>query len=116
MCDRVAIVRAGHLVALEDVGTLLAKRRRRVEIRLDGPAPDLSAVPGVSDVVVDGDRLSCALEGDPRAFLAALDGAPVADLTIETARLEDAFLELYEGESAEEERPTCRHGHEDGAR
>jgi ABC-2 type transport system ATP-binding protein len=116
VCDRVAIVRAGRLVALEDVGTLLAKRRRRVEIRLDGPPPDLSTVAGVSDVVVDGDRLSCALEGDPRAFLAALDGAPVADLTIETARLEDAFLELYEGESAEEERADVAPRHEDGAR
>ncbi len=103
VCDRVAVVRAGHLVLLEDVGTLLARRRRRVEIRLDGPAPDLNAVAGVSDIVVDGDRLSCALEGDPRAFLAALAEAPVADLTIETARLEDAFLELYEGESVEEE-------------
>jgi hypothetical protein len=58
----------------------------------------------VSDIVLEGNQLSCALEGDPRAFLAALDGAPVADLTIETARLEDAFLELYEGESAAEER------------
>jgi ABC-2 type transport system ATP-binding protein len=104
VCDRVAIVRAGRLVALEDVGTLLAKHRRRVEIRLDGPAPDLTGVAGVSDIVLEGNQLSCALEGDPRAFLAALDGAPVADLTIETARLEDAFLELYEGESAAEER------------
>jgi ABC-2 type transport system ATP-binding protein len=97
VCDRVAIVRAGRLVTVEDVGTLLEKRRRQVEIRFAGPALDLSAVPGVSDVAIDGDRLSCALEGDPRPFLAALQGVPVADLTIETARLEDAFLELYAG-------------------
>ena len=97
VCDRVAIVRDGRLVTVEDVGTLLEKRRRQVEIRFAGPAPDLSAVPGVSDVAIDGDRLSCALEGDPRPFLAALQGVPVADLTIETARLEDAFLELYAG-------------------
>ena len=103
VCDRVAIVRAGSLVALEDIGTLLAKRRRRVEIRLIGAAPDLRHVPGVSDVMAHGDRLTCSLEGDPRPFLEALRGAPVADLTIETARLEDAFLELYEGESAAEE-------------
>ena len=103
VCDRVAIVRAGSLVALEDIGTLLAKRRRRVEIRLTGAAPDLDGVPGVSDVTVHDDRLTCSLEGDPRPFLEALRGAPVVDLTIETARLEDAFLELYEGESAAEE-------------
>ena len=51
VCDRVAVVRSGRLVAVEDVGTLLARRRRRVELRLTGPAPDLAAVPGVSEIV-----------------------------------------------------------------
>jgi len=101
VCDRVAVVRAGRLVAVEDVGTLLARRRRRVEVRLAGPGPDLANVPGVSNLVVDGDLVTCDLDGDPRAFLAALAGAPVADLTIEPARLEDAFLELYEGDADE---------------
>jgi hypothetical protein len=32
-----------------------------------------------------------------RPFLAAIADAGVEDLTIEPARLEDAFLELYEG-------------------
>ncbi len=103
VCDRVAIVRAGRLVALEDVARLLERRKRRVEIRLAGPAPDLAAVPGVSEVAVSDDGwLTCALEGDPRPFLAALDVAAIADLTIEPARLEDAFLELYVGEEAAE--------------
>jgi ABC-2 type transport system ATP-binding protein len=103
VCDRVAIVRAGRLVALEDVGSLLERRRRRVEIRLDGPAPDLSGVRGVSNLRQEGDRLTCSLDGDPRPFLDALRGTAVADLTIEAARLEEAFLELYEGEQAAEE-------------
>ena len=103
VCDRVAIVRAGRLVALEDVGTLLQRRRRRVEIILDGSPPDLSGVPGVTGLVAGDGHLACALEGDPRPFLAALDGVAVRDITIETARLEDAFLELYEGEAAGEE-------------
>ncbi|HEY3336398.1 MAG TPA: ABC transporter ATP-binding protein [Candidatus Limnocylindrales bacterium] len=102
VCDRVAVVRAGRLVALEDVGTLLARRRRRVEIRLSGPPPALADVAGVSNLVIAGDLVTCDLDGDPRAFIAALDGAPIADLTIEPARLEEAFLELYEGEAADE--------------
>jgi ABC-2 type transport system ATP-binding protein len=102
VCDRVAIVRAGRLVALEDVTNLLARRKRRVEIRLAGPPPDLAGVPGVTELDVADGRLTCALEGDPRPFLAALDLAAVADLVIEPARLEDAFLELYAGEEAAE--------------
>ena len=46
ICDRVAIVRRGELVALSDVGELLARRRRHVEIRLAGPPPALVGVPG----------------------------------------------------------------------
>jgi len=101
VCDRVAIVRRGRLVALEEIGSLLARRRRTVEMRLAGPAPDLGDVPGVSDVeTVDG-HLRCRLAGDVRPFLAAIATAPLTDLTIEPARLEDAFLELYHDEPEE---------------
>jgi ABC-2 type transport system ATP-binding protein len=96
VCDRVAVVREGRLVALEDVGTLLSRRRRQVEITVVGSPPDLAAVPGVTGVVVVGDRVTCSLEGDPAAFLAALAGSTIADILIEPARLEDAFLELYQ--------------------
>ena len=96
VCDRVAIVRRGRLVALEEIGSLLARRRRTVEMRLAGPAPSLDGVPGVAEVTVLDGRLRCQLEGDVRPFLAALAGAAISDLTIEPARREDAFLELYE--------------------
>jgi hypothetical protein len=66
-----------------------------VDMRLDGPPPALARVPGVSDVVLLDGHLRCKLEGDVRPFLAALEGSHVIDLTIEPARLEDAFLELY---------------------
>ena len=100
VCDRVAIVRAGRLVLTGDVAALGAQRRRRVEVRYEGPAPQLAGVAGVSDAVADGGLLSCALVGDPRPFLEAIRSAAVTDLVIEPARLEDAFLELYAGEAA----------------
>ncbi len=99
VCDRVAIVRRGRLVALEEIGALLAHRRRTVEMRVEGVPPSLAGVPGVADVVVVDGRLRCSLQGDVRPFLAAIAGSPVTDLTIEPARLEDAFLELYADEA-----------------
>jgi ABC-2 type transport system ATP-binding protein len=102
VCDRVAIVRGGRLVATEDIGTLRAQRKRRVELRFDGPAPDLRGVAGVSALEVGEGSLACALAGDPRAFLAAIAGFAVTDLVIEPSRLEDAFLDLYAGEEAAE--------------
>jgi ABC-2 type transport system ATP-binding protein len=95
VCDRVAIVRSGELVALSDVHALLARRRRRVEMRVEGAAPALEDVAGVSDVAAKDGLLTCQLEGDVGPFLAALRGANVLDLTIEPARLEEAFLEFY---------------------
>jgi ABC-2 type transport system ATP-binding protein len=95
VCDRVAIVRQGRLVALEDIPTLLARRKRNVEMRLDGAPPELAGVQGVSDVRLDNGRLNCQLEGDVGPFLAAIAGLPIHDLTIEPARLEEAFLEFY---------------------
>jgi ABC-2 type transport system ATP-binding protein len=97
VCDRVAIVRRGRLVALEDVERLLERRKRNVELRVAGDPPRLEGVPGVSNVKVlpDG-RITCQLDGDVGPFLAAIAGHRVTDLTIEPAHLEEAFLELYE--------------------
>jgi ABC-2 type transport system ATP-binding protein len=99
VCDRVAIIRRGRLVALEDVDALLARRKRNVEMRIEGPAPLLESVPGVSNLkIVDG-LVTCQLEGDVGPFLAAIRESRVVDLTIEPAHLEEAFLELYHDEA-----------------
>jgi ABC-2 type transport system ATP-binding protein len=95
VCDRVAIIRDGELVALSEVRDLLARRRRRVEMRVAGPVPSLTGVAGVSDVSIKDDRVTCALEGDVRPFMAAVRDLDVLDLTIEPAHLEEAFLEYY---------------------
>jgi ABC-2 type transport system ATP-binding protein len=95
LCDRVAIIRAGEMVALSNVPDLLANRRRHVEMRFEGEPPALAGVAGVSSVVVRPTHLSCELQGDVQPFLAALQGAAIRDLTIEPARLEEAFLEYY---------------------
>ena len=103
VCDRVAIVRRGRLVALEDVEALLARRKRNVEMRVEGPPPSLQGVAGVTGLAVLADgRISCHLEGDVGPFLAAIRDTRVVDLTIEPAHLEEAFLELYNDDEPEE--------------
>lgn len=111
VCDRVAIVRTGELVALADVHELLRHRRRRVELRFDGKAPVLVDVPGVAEVHVHEDVLTCYLDGDPEPFLAAVHGTGVRDLLIEPARLEEAFMEYYADDSV----PTAGHADERAA-
>jgi len=107
VCDRVAIVRRGRLVALEDVEALLARRKRNVEMRVEGTPPTIDGVPGVSAVKIEPDgRITCHLEGDVGPFLAAIRDVRVTDLTIEPAHLEEAFLELYHDEIDDEPEPS----------
>jgi len=103
ICDRVAIFRAGHLMALQHVSELLDRRKRKVELRWRGVAPDLSTIPGLADVVVSGDRMRATLLGEVAPFVRAIASPSLEDLTIEPARLEEAFLEYYAGDEASEE-------------
>jgi ABC-2 type transport system ATP-binding protein len=95
ICDRVAIIRAGRLMAVHDVAELLARRRRRVSVRWLGAAPDLTGVPGIEDVAIQGDRATATLSGHVAPFVRAIASPNLADLTIEPASLEEAFLEYY---------------------
>jgi ABC-2 type transport system ATP-binding protein len=95
VCDRVAIIRAGRLMTLQTVDELLARRRRRVELRWRGAAPDLTGIPGLGDVVVLGDRVTATLLGSVGPFVRAIASPSLEDLTIEPASLEEAFLEYY---------------------
>jgi ABC-2 type transport system ATP-binding protein len=95
LCDRVAIIRAGELMAIHDVGELLARRRRRVTLRWRGAAPDPMTLPGLADVHVDGSRITASLTGDVSGFVRSIASPNLEDLTIEPASLEEAFLEYY---------------------
>jgi ABC-2 type transport system ATP-binding protein len=96
VCDRVAIVRSGRLVALEETSRLLARRKRNITMQFTGPPPRLEAVSGITNVEHRDGYLTCRVEGSVRPFLAAIADAAVVDLTIEPARLEEAFLEFYD--------------------
>ncbi|MFE9425768.1 ABC transporter ATP-binding protein [Kitasatospora sp. NPDC006697] len=97
-CGRVALVRAGRLVAVRAVSTLRQERARRVRLVLAdgrgtrglGPAERWSPRWNGDEVqlLVPPAELVAGL----RELLAAL---PVADLSVEEARLDEAFLDLY---------------------
>jgi len=60
-------------------------------------------VAGVSELMQRDNVLHCQLEGDVAPFLRAIAGAPISDLTIEPARLEEAFMELYADDEPDDE-------------
>jgi ABC-2 type transport system ATP-binding protein len=97
-CDRVGIIRAGELVAVEEVDGLRQQAYRRVEIVFDEPvdAAEFTALPGVSDVSVDGATLHCRLAGSADALVKAAAQHTVVSLLSEEPELEELFFTYYD--------------------
>ena len=103
ICDRVAIIRSGHLMALQDVDELLARRKRRSNSAGVAWPPTSTGCPGWPTSRSNGNRMRATLLGDVSGFVRAIASPSLEDLLIEPARLEDAFLEYYAGDEASEE-------------
>ncbi|MFB7512424.1 ABC transporter ATP-binding protein [Streptomyces sp. NPDC056144] len=101
--DRAVVLRGGRIVARGTVEELRGNAAQRVEAAFGSPGsvPDLTAVPGVTDVAVDGPRLRARLSGPPEPLLTALAAARPLSVEIAEPDLEDAFRELYEDHGGE---------------
>ena len=102
LCDRIAIIREGRLVAVEDVATVKARAVRRVTARMQGEARTglVEGVAGVSDVRAEGSTLSFSMRGPLGPAVQALAAAGLADLATREPTLEDVFLGFYAKEAS----------------
>jgi ABC-2 type transport system ATP-binding protein len=101
LCDRVGILRAGKLI---EMGTLAEMRHLSaliVAATFAGPVPDLSGVPGVSSVQVEGHVARCHVRGSIEPLLKVLAAAGVSELLSREPSLEELFLAQYGGEKAQ---------------
>src|SRR5207237_1256447 len=97
VCDRVGIVREGHLATVGQLDQLAGIRAHRVEIVFAGPPPfeRLRAVPGFEPVSVEDHRVSAMFRGDFEALLAALASSRVTKFESREPSLEEIFLGFY---------------------
>lgn len=100
LCDRVAIIREGRLVAVEDVGDLQERQVRTLEFRFaQPPRPDLfGGSPGVREVTMNGDTIRVTVAGSIDGVVKAAARFEVVDLKSHEPSLEDIFLTYYEKE------------------
>jgi ABC-2 type transport system ATP-binding protein len=97
LCGRVAILRAGRLVASGTLAEMRWEGALAVEATFaGGPVPDVSAVPGVVDAVVDDAMLRCRVSGPVAPLLAALAAAGAVRVVSREPTLEELFLAHYE--------------------
>ncbi|MGW0803511.1 ABC transporter ATP-binding protein [Nonomuraea sp. NPDC002799] len=104
--DRVGIVRAGRLVAIENVAALREKAVRRVELHFDAPVPRAAFenLPGVRDLRVEGAGVRCTIDGRPDALIKAAARFTVVHLVSAEPDLEEIFLTYYSDEERHHDR------------
>jgi ABC-2 type transport system ATP-binding protein len=99
---RVAVLRAGKLIVIDDVEPLLRHAARAVEITFTGTAPagtadTIDRVPGISDVALPGgNTVTASLTGPAGDLLAAIAPLGPSDLRFREGDLEDVFITYYE--------------------
>jgi len=95
LCDRVAILRGGRLVDTGSLAQLRHLSSLTVEATFDGSVPDLSQVPGVTGVLVEGRTLRCQVRGSVEPLLKVLAACGVHELLSREPSLEELFLAHY---------------------
>jgi ABC-2 type transport system ATP-binding protein len=97
LCDRVAILRNGRLIAVSTVDELRARSLRRARVVFGGEAPGPAAlsVDGVREAARDGRRVDFDLGGGFDAFIKAIARYTVEDIEITQPDLEDVILAFY---------------------
>jgi ABC-2 type transport system ATP-binding protein len=98
VCDRVGIIRAGELVALEEIDSLLRRGGKRVRVHTRAEV-DLAPLEAAGESVVEIERFEDGVQftfaGDYNDLIALLDGYDIVDLEVEEPPIEDVFMHFY---------------------
>ncbi len=102
LCDRVAVIDAGRLIALDTVPGLIASvtKGTKVQLRTSRQLGSgiLDKIDGISDVTIAGTSVSMLWSGTgiPHAAIAAIEaaGLTVSNIRTSSPGLEDVFLAL----------------------
>jgi len=96
LCDRVSIIRDGAVVESGTMAQLRHLARTTVSAEMATVPSGLSDLPGVHDVVVQGQRITASVEPKGMAqLMAALGSGGVTAVTSQPPTLEELFLRHY---------------------
>ena len=98
VCHRVAVIRQGEIVTVEEVEALREKAGQRVIVEFGDAVPqeELARIPGVSMVSKVNRSYHFDVSGSMDPLIKALSLHEVVRLQAEEAPLEEVFLKFYE--------------------
>jgi ABC-2 type transport system ATP-binding protein len=99
VCDRVGIVREGHLATVGTLDQLTGIRAHHVRIEFAGapPAERLQSLKGFEGLAIDGRQATGLYRGSFDELLGAVAGSPVSSFESREPTLEEVFLSYYSG-------------------
>jgi ABC-2 type transport system ATP-binding protein len=97
LCKRVAIIKEGKIIQLEDIENLRKKQLKKVIIGFaDNESCEIIMMPGIVDLTKHpGNRISFMYSGEIHELITFLSGKTLTDLTIEEPSLEEIFMHYY---------------------
>jgi ABC-2 type transport system ATP-binding protein len=95
-CDRIAMIRDGKIVLVEDIDIVKQHRRKIFTVSVSDPSEIVKMKQlGISVVFENEHFADVEVMGDFKPFFDALKQIDVVDLNVKTQRLEDVFLQFY---------------------
>jgi polyether ionophore transport system ATP-binding protein len=96
LCDRVSIIREGRTVETGSLAELRHLTRTSISAELAGHVDGVADMPGVHDVVAEGNRLTCEVDNAQLdELLRRLTQVGVRSLVSQPPTLEELFLRHY---------------------
>jgi ABC-2 type transport system ATP-binding protein len=97
LCKRVAIIKEGKIIKMEDIGNLRKKQLKKVTAEFETPtARETISIPGVESIIAGpGNLLIFMYSGDINELLTFLQGRKINNLMIEEPSLDEIFLHYY---------------------
>ena len=97
LCGRVAIIRDGMIIKLEEIETLRKKQLKRVTADFsEKPGEMFISLPGIKDLSIGADNSAFFMySGDINDLVKTLTGMKMLNLTIEEPPLEEIFMHYY---------------------
>ncbi len=96
LCNRVAIIKEGSVIAIQDMKTLQKDNYKKIRITTEQPNENLFKIDGVSGLEKTDGTVSFFYKGDINAVLRLVSSGNITDLSIEDPTLEEIFMHYYE--------------------
>jgi len=100
LCSRVAIIKEGRIISVENIKTLQSNNYKKFRIEMDEIIEkDYFNIDGVANLSVEERSVAFLFKGDINQIINKIHGKRINNLIVEEPALEEVFMHYYEKET-----------------